>query len=68
VTLDRPHHCLAHHRLTPGQLPLWQSEDDPDTRTLICRVCGELFIGREGWLPICKYCWQLEVERLRGRS
>jgi hypothetical protein len=24
----------------------------------VCRACGEVFVGREGWRPICSTCWR----------
>ncbi|MGZ4254816.1 MAG: hypothetical protein ACXVS6_22705 [Solirubrobacteraceae bacterium] len=35
---------------------------DPDEVTLICRHCGQLFIGRADWEPVCIRCWR----RTRG--
>jgi hypothetical protein len=36
---------------------------DPDERVLICRVCGESFVARVGWRPICRDCWRVSPAR-----
>jgi hypothetical protein len=36
---------------------------DLDARAIICRCCGETFVGGDGWQPVCWYCWTREREQ-----